>query len=262
MSSGLKQWLALGSGSRRKRLRSRETPSRWDPRSTHYHEEECGVRDEHTRRRLRVGTVRDGCPGRCCQRDGPHHHVRRSDALRGNLFGLVCLVVATSLTASRLARVGFVVLLAGPACVSSERSADGGNASGAGGGGGQLGGSGGGANSGGSGGGGIPGNSGTGGGGPSTAGSAGGGAAGNSETGGAGVGGGADASVAPVDAGVDTAGDTAGVDVISGAPDGGAYNRTAWTAQSMPPYAVGANALNMDLKYANAFDGNFNTRWS
>jgi hypothetical protein len=68
--------------------------------------------------------------------------------------------------------------------------------------------------------------------------------------------------VAPLDAGADTAGDTAGAEVISGTPDGGAYNRTAWTAQSMPPYAVGANALNMDLKYANAFDGNFNTRWS
>ncbi|HEY2901909.1 MAG TPA: discoidin domain-containing protein [Polyangia bacterium] len=30
----------------------------------------------------------------------------------------------------------------------------------------------------------------------------------------------------------------------------------------MPPYATGSKALNMDLKYANAFDGNFNTRWS
>jgi hypothetical protein len=78
--------------------------------------------------------------------------------------------------------------------------------------------------------------------------------------------GGSDASTGRADAAgdgpSDSAGDVAGFEVISGTPDGGAYSRTGWTAQSTPPYATGSNALNMDLKYANAFDGNFNTRWS
>jgi hypothetical protein len=85
-------------------------------------------------------------------------------------------------------------------------------------------------------------------------------------TGGAGGSGGEDASVTPLDAAsdepVDSTGDAATLEVISGTPDGGPYSRTGWTAQSMPPFPTGSKALNMDLKYANAFDGNFNTRWS
>jgi hypothetical protein len=76
---------------------------------------------------------------------------------------------------------------------------------------------------------------------------------------------------ANVDAGADSATDTAGdssndtaasVDAVNGTPDGGAYSRTGWTAQSMPPFPTGQKAMGQDLKYANAFDGNFATRWS
>jgi hypothetical protein len=92
-------------------------------------------------------------------------------------------------------------------------------------------------------------------------------------TGGAGgSGGGADASDAPLDVGGDEPGDSssnsgsnsdaAALEVISGTADGGPYSRTGWTAQSMPPFPTGTKALNMDLKYGNALDGNFNTRWS
>jgi hypothetical protein len=51
-------------------------------------------------------------------------------------------------------------------------------------------------------------------------------------------------------------------DVITETPDGGAYGRTGWTATSVPPYPTGQKAQNNDLKYSNAFDGNYQTRWS
>ncbi|HEV3190595.1 MAG TPA: discoidin domain-containing protein [Polyangiaceae bacterium] len=51
-------------------------------------------------------------------------------------------------------------------------------------------------------------------------------------------------------------------DVVTATPDGGAYSRTGWTATSMPPFPTGRKAQNQDLKYSNAFDGNYNTRWS
>jgi hypothetical protein len=51
-------------------------------------------------------------------------------------------------------------------------------------------------------------------------------------------------------------------DVINGTPDGGAYSRMGWTATSVPPFPTGVQAQNQDLKYSNAFDGNYNTRWS
>jgi len=51
-------------------------------------------------------------------------------------------------------------------------------------------------------------------------------------------------------------------DVITQTPDGGAYDRTGWTATSVPPYPTGQKAQNNDLKYSNAFDGNYQTRWS
>ena len=95
-----------------------------------------------------------------------------------------------------------------------------------------------------------------------------GGSGGLDATGGAVGSAGADASVTPLDAANDGPGDSninsdaAMLEAISGTPDGGPYSRTGWTAQSMPPYPTGTKALNMDLKYANAFDGNFNTRWS
>ncbi|HEY2901119.1 MAG TPA: discoidin domain-containing protein [Polyangia bacterium] len=69
---------------------------------------------------------------------------------------------------------------------------------------------------------------------------------------------------APADAAaLDTNTDAAGaVDAINGTPDGGAYSRTNWTATSVPPFPTGTKAMGQDLKYANALDGNFNTRWS
>ena len=60
----------------------------------------------------------------------------------------------------------------------------------------------------------------------------------------------------------DAPSDTSLGDVINGTPDGGAYSRTGWTASSMPPFPTGQKAQNQDLKYSNAFDGNYNTRWS
>jgi hypothetical protein len=100
-------------------------------------------------------------------------------------------------------------------------------------------------------------------------GSGGAGSPGTNATGGAAGGsGGTDATVVPLDAASDGPGDgdsnsdAATLDALSGTPDGGPYSRSGWTAQSMPPYPTGSKALNMDLKYANAFDGNFNTRWS
>ncbi|HEX3697038.1 MAG TPA: discoidin domain-containing protein [Polyangia bacterium] len=70
------------------------------------------------------------------------------------------------------------------------------------------------------------------------------------------------ASDAPVDA-LDTNADApAPVDAINGTPDGGAYSRTDWTATSVPPFPTGTKAMGQDLKYANALDGNFSTRWS
>jgi F5/8 type C domain len=150
--------------------------------------------------------------------------------------------VAATKPDRRLAAAALAALLAASACAASESSSGGSGGKV----GGQIGGSGGNAAT-----------TGTGGGGE-------GGSVGGS--GGAGGSDGADASVKPLDAASDGASDGAGDvargEVISGTPDGGAYSRTGWTAQSMPPFAVGAKALNMDLKYANAFDGNFNTRWS
>jgi hypothetical protein len=56
----------------------------------------------------------------------------------------------------------------------------------------------------------------------------------------------------------------AAVDAINGTPDGGAYSRTNWTAVSVPPFPPRADSASMgqDLKYANAFDGDYTTRWS
>jgi hypothetical protein len=51
--------------------------------------------------------------------------------------------------------------------------------------------------------------------------------------------------------------------VAPGNPDGGgSYSRAGWTAISVPPFPTGQKAQNQDLKYSNAFDGNYNTRWS
>ncbi|HXI59016.1 MAG TPA: discoidin domain-containing protein [Polyangia bacterium] len=145
----------------------------------------------------------------------------------------------------RVTLVGLAALLGVSACAASESNGGGGSGSG-------------GRDA-------ATGGSGGSGGGPG--GSSGSGGQGQSATGGTtGGSGGADAAVAPLDAPGDGpgegAGDAATGEVISGTPDGGPYSRTGWTAQSMPPFATGTKALNMDLKYANAFDGNFNTRWS
>ena len=151
----------------------------------------------------------------------------------------------------RAALIGFAALIGISACAASESTGAGGNSGGK-------------AGSDGSGSGGGQ-ASGTGGAGAATGSGGAGGGPGTNATGGAGTagGGGADASVAPSsDAAGDGSADVAAVDAISGTPDGGAYSRTGWTAQSMPPFAVGAKALNMDLEYANLFDDNFNTRWS
>jgi hypothetical protein len=149
----------------------------------------------------------------------------------------------------RLALAGLAALISISACAVSESSGSGGG----GGGGGKAGAQG---ESGGSGGG--------------KDGSGGNGGQGPNATGGAGGTSGADASITPLDAASDGPGDGSGdgsgdaatLEVISGTPDGGPYSRTGWTAQSMPPFPTGSKALNMDLKYGNAFDDNFNTRWS
>jgi F5/8 type C domain len=88
------------------------------------------------------------------------------------------------------------------------------------------------------------------------------GSGGNNATGGSGVPGtgGADAGV--MDAPAETATPDAAGDVVNGTPDGGAYSRVGWTAQSMPPFPTGVKAMGQDLKYANALDGNIATRWS
>jgi F5/8 type C domain len=94
------------------------------------------------------------------------------------------------------------------------------------------------------------------------------GGSGGGGTGGSGAGtGGATVGTGGADSTADATGDSsddavAAVDAINGTPDGGAYSRTGWTAESMPPYPTGVKAMSQDLKYANAFDGNFSTRWS
>lgn len=120
-----------------------------------------------------------------------------------------------------------------------------------------------------------------------TAGSAGGGSAGAGTSGGAGSTGGVNGSagagggtagttlgndaasgIGGLDASADmsqpdtSAADVVVVDAINGTPDGGAYNRSGWTAVSVPPYPTGKPAMNMNLQYSNIFDGNYNTRWS
>jgi F5/8 type C domain len=90
---------------------------------------------------------------------------------------------------------------------------------------------------------------------------------GGSNAGGGGTGGAAGSAGAETDGGRDGSADASVrdasvADAINGTPDGGAYARTGWTATSVPPYATGALAFNQDLKYANAFDGRLDTRWS
>jgi hypothetical protein len=72
----------------------------------------------------------------------------------------------------------------------------------------------------------------------------------------------APADVAADRAPADAPKETSITDAINGTPDGGPYARTAWTCVSMPPFPTGTKAMGQDLKYANALDGNFNTRWS
>jgi hypothetical protein len=58
--------------------------------------------------------------------------------------------------------------------------------------------------------------------------------------------------------------DAGAIDAVNGTPDGGAYTRTGWTALSVPafPPMTDSASMGQDLKYANAFDGNYSTRWS